>query len=348
MEVQSPTSPYVIQLNTKTGPFTDPKAREAIYRATDFDAINEGIFGGQYEVGQGFTAPGGLFYQQKVDGYPEFDLDEAKKLVEELGGLTVKLGTISNYVATQINTALQTQWEKAGIEVEIEDYQLSTLIQQFTGGQWQAMLQTAGAWDPAAGVGVGFRFGTHLALQRRQRPRSGRAARRSRVDDRRGERGDLYQQAAELIAKNFYAPFGLAFAPGQHLGDGRPRTRPDHEDPGGPGELPGRLGRGLDGAVTAATLPRVPGNRDPRVSRGRRLTGSPVLRLIGKRAASRDPDHHRRHDPGVLHPEPGPRQRGPATAGARGHSRGHRAARGAAGAQRVRGLPLSRTGWAER
>ncbi|HEX2289317.1 MAG TPA: ABC transporter substrate-binding protein, partial [Pseudonocardiaceae bacterium] len=27
------------------------------------------------------------------------------------------------------------------------------------------------------------------------------------------ERADLYQQAAELIAENFYAPFGLAFAP---------------------------------------------------------------------------------------------------------------------------------------
>jgi peptide/nickel transport system permease protein len=35
--------------------------------------------------------------------------------------------------------------------------------------------------------------------------------------------------------------------------------------------------------VTAATLPRVPGNRDPRVSRSRRLTGSPALRLIVKR-----------------------------------------------------------------
>jgi peptide/nickel transport system permease protein len=35
--------------------------------------------------------------------------------------------------------------------------------------------------------------------------------------------------------------------------------------------------------VTAATLPRVPGHRDPRVSRGRRLTGSPALRLVVKR-----------------------------------------------------------------
>jgi peptide/nickel transport system substrate-binding protein len=213
VEVQSATSPYVIQLNTETGPFTDPKAREAIYRATDFDAINKGIFGGQYKVGQGFTAPGGLFYEQKVDGYPEYDLDAAKKLVDDLGGLTIKLGTISNYVATQINTALQTQWEKAGITVEIEDYQLSTLIQQFTGGQWQAMLQTAGAWDPAAGVGVGFRFGSASPFSGVNDPALDKllADAASTIDE--GERGDLYQQAAEYIAKNFYAPFGLAFAP---------------------------------------------------------------------------------------------------------------------------------------
>ena len=179
----------MIQLNTKTGPFTDPKAREAIYRATDFDAINEGIFGGQYEVGQGFTAPGGLFYEQTVDGYPEYDLDKAKELVEELGGLTVKLGTISNYVATQINTALQTQWQEAGIEVEIEDYQLSTLIQQFTGGQWQAMLQTAGAWDPAAGVGVGFRFGSASPFSGVSDPALDELLADAGVDDRRGRAG---------------------------------------------------------------------------------------------------------------------------------------------------------------
>ena len=35
--------------------------------------------------------------------------------------------------------------------------------------------------------------------------------------------------------------------------------------------------------MTTVTLPRVPGNRDPRVSRSRRLTGSPAVRLIGKR-----------------------------------------------------------------
>ena len=39
----------------------------------------------------------------------------------------------------------------------------------------------------------------------------------------------------------------------------------------------------MAGAVTAPALPRVPGNRDPRVSRLSRVTRSPVLRLVGKR-----------------------------------------------------------------
>lgn len=211
--IQAATSPYVIQLNTKSGPFADQKAREAIYLATDFEAINEGIFKGQYEVSQGFTAPGGLFYEQEVEGYTGYDPERAKELVEEVGGITVTLGTISNYVAEQINTALQTQWQEAGIEVEIESYQLSTLIQEFIGGQWQAMLQTAGAWDPASGVGVGFRFGSQSPFSGVADPELDTllADAASSIDE--GERADLYQQAAERIAENHYAPFGLAFAP---------------------------------------------------------------------------------------------------------------------------------------
>jgi peptide/nickel transport system substrate-binding protein len=211
--IQPATSPYVVQLNTEIAPFDDPRAREAIYRATDFDAINEGIFGGNYEVADSFVAPGGKFYPLEVGNYPEYDLDRAKELVQELGGLTIRLGTISNYVATQINTALQTQWQEAGIDVEISDYQLSGVIQEFTGGQWQAMLQTAGAWDPAAGVGVGFRFNSGVPYSGVNDPELDKllAEASSTLDE--DQRADLYTQAAERIAENFYAPFGLAFAP---------------------------------------------------------------------------------------------------------------------------------------
>ncbi|MGY1839586.1 MULTISPECIES: ABC transporter substrate-binding protein [unclassified Modestobacter] len=211
--IQPATSPYVIQLNTAIAPFDDVRAREAIYRATDFEAINEGIFGGKYDVSQSFTGPGGKFHQPEIEGYPEYDLDRAKELVEELGGLTVRLGTISNYVATQINTALQTQWQEAGIDVEINDYQLSGVIQEFTSGQWQAMLQTAGAWDPAAGVGVGFRFASGVPYSGVNDPELDQLLNDASATVDEEERADLYRQAGELIAENFYAPFGLAFAP---------------------------------------------------------------------------------------------------------------------------------------
>lgn len=211
--VQPATSPYVIQLNTRTAPFDDERAREAIYAATNWDDIAQGLFDGQYPVSEGFTAPGGLFYQQDVDGYQGYDLDKAKQLVQEVGGITIKLGTISNYVATQITTALQTQWQAAGITVDIENLQLSGLIQQFQSGQWTSLLQTAGAWDPAAGVGVGFRFSSTSPFSGVSDPQLDTLLDQAGSVLDPAERQDLYDQAAELIASKHYAPFGLAFAP---------------------------------------------------------------------------------------------------------------------------------------
>ncbi|WP_372452571.1 ABC transporter substrate-binding protein [Pseudonocardia nigra] len=212
--VQPATSPYVVQLNTKTAPFDDERAREAIYRATDFAAISQGLFRGQdYPVSQMFTAPGGLFHHETVEGYPTYDLERAKELVTELGGLTVKLGTLGNYVAEQVMTALQTQWQDAGITVDIETYELSTLVQQFTSGEWQAMLQTAGAWDPAAGVGVGFRFAATSPFSGVADPELDRLLDAAAATIDPAERERLYVEAGRLISDNAYAPFGLAFAP---------------------------------------------------------------------------------------------------------------------------------------
>jgi peptide/nickel transport system substrate-binding protein len=211
--VQPPTSPYVVQLNTKIAPFNNQKAREAIYAATDFAAIAKGLFKGSFPVSQMFTGPGGLFHHEKIDGYPRFDLAHAKELVAELGGLKVTLGTLSTYVAEQVMTALQTQWKAAGIDVSIEKYQLSTLVQQFNSGKWQAMLQTAGAWDPASGVGVGFRFSSTSPFSGVVDPDLDKLLNAAAASLDPAEREQLYVKAAERIAEKAYAPFGLAFAP---------------------------------------------------------------------------------------------------------------------------------------
>jgi peptide/nickel transport system substrate-binding protein len=211
---QPPTSPYVIQLNTQIAPFNNEKARQAIYHATDFNAISRGVFKGKYPVSQTFTAPGGLFHHpQGVPGYRGYNLNEAKRLVQEVGGIDVTLGTIADYVARQVNIALQTQWRQAGINVKIEDYQLNRLIQVFNGKKWTAMLQTAGAWDPAAGVGVAFRFASTSPFTGVKDPRLDAMLNQAASEVDPTKRDQIYQQAGKHIADNSYAPFGLAFAP---------------------------------------------------------------------------------------------------------------------------------------
>ncbi|GAB2965934.1 ABC transporter substrate-binding protein [Amycolatopsis acidiphila] len=211
--VQPPTSPYVVQLNTKTAPFDNELARQAIYYATDFEAISRGLFKGKYPVSQMFTAGGGLFHHAVVPGYRTFDLAKAKQLVQQLGGLTVKLGTLGSYVAQQVVTALQTQWKAAGIDVTIETYQLSSLVQQFNSGSWQAMLQTAGAWDPASGVGVAFRFASTSPFSGVSDPHLDDLLNQASATIDPGQRDALYLQAGQYISDKAYAPFGLGFAP---------------------------------------------------------------------------------------------------------------------------------------
>ena len=212
---EASTSPYDIQLNTLIPPFNNQLAREAIYYATNAKQIVSKLFGGKYPLTQSFTAPGGLFYEQKVPGYIGYNLAKAKALVKQLGGLTINLGTIAVPVAIESTDALAAQWQAAGINVTTADYPLAPLIGQFVGGKWQAMLQTAGSWDPAAGVGVGFRFNSHspfsgvhdTALDTLLNNAAGTSKASARKKD--------YAAAAAYIAKQAYGPFLFSWAPDQ-------------------------------------------------------------------------------------------------------------------------------------
>ncbi|WP_027944867.1 ABC transporter substrate-binding protein [Amycolatopsis taiwanensis] len=210
--LQPPTSPYAITLNTKIAPFDNQLAREAIYYATDFDAISKGLFKGEYPVSQMFTGSGGLFHHPAVPGYRTFDLEKAKQIVQQLGGITVELGTQANNLATQVTTALQTQWQAAGMTVHLNNYQLSTLVQQYNSRQWQAMLTTAGAWDPAAGTGVGFRFSSTSPFSGISDPHVDDLINRAGGTLDAQQRDSLYFEAAQYLAEKAYAPFGVAFA----------------------------------------------------------------------------------------------------------------------------------------
>jgi peptide/nickel transport system substrate-binding protein len=202
-----------MQLNTTIPPFNNAKARQAIYYASDSEAIRSHIFNNMYVNTQGFTGPGGLFFEPTVPGYRTYNLDKAKQLVKELGGLKVTLGTINVLVAKETIQALQTQWQQAGMKVKIESYDLPGLIQAFQSKKWQAELQTAGSYDPAQGVGVAFRMSSMSPFSGIKDPKLDKmlGAGAGTLDE--GQRKQIYDNMAKYISDQAYGPFYFAFAP---------------------------------------------------------------------------------------------------------------------------------------
>ena len=213
------TSPYDLQLNTAVAPFNNVKAREAIYAMTNFAPILQNIFKNAYPVVQGFTGPGGICYQPKVAGYQGYDPTLAKQLVQESGldKVTINLGTISSSpVASETTQALAQEWAAFGVKTTLHTYALNALIQAFTvngGKSWQSMIQTAGAYDPAGGVGVGFRFNSTSPFSGVHDTKLDTILSNAAGSSVLSTRCSFYDQAAEYIAKNYYGPFYFSFAP---------------------------------------------------------------------------------------------------------------------------------------
>jgi peptide/nickel transport system substrate-binding protein len=212
------TSPYDLQLNTAVPPFNNPKARQAIYAATNFQPILQHLFGGKYPIVQGFTGPGGICYEQTVPGYQQYDPTLAKQLIQETGlnKVSIQLGTIALSTAQDSMQALATEWEQLGLKVKQQSWPLSGLIAAFEangGKSWQAMVQTAGAYDPADGVGVNFRFTSRSPFSGVHDPHLDQLLLEAQGSTNLATRCSYYNQAAAYIAKNYYGPFYFAFSP---------------------------------------------------------------------------------------------------------------------------------------
>jgi peptide/nickel transport system substrate-binding protein len=201
------TSPYDIQLNTAIAPFNNKLAREAIYYATDTPLLDQKLFGDAYPVTQSFTAPAGLFYEPKVPGYITYNLTKAKALVRQLGGINISLKTITSPVAQTLDEGLAEEWEAAGMHVSLQNYDLTGLISQFVGGKWQAFLQTAGAYDPEAGVGVAFRFSSLSPFTGVKDPHLDTLLNEAAGTVNMAQRQTYNDEVNAYIAQNAYGPF---------------------------------------------------------------------------------------------------------------------------------------------
>ena len=139
--VGTPSAPDVIALNTKVAPLDDVRVRKALAMAIDMPRVIDLLNGtGIKKQMHGPYADTSFWYADT--GYPEFDLEGAKSLVEEY---TAEKGAAPEFdyiggtdpVIVSYMELLQSMWADAGIKVNVVSQAQAENIGAVLGGTFQ-------------------------------------------------------------------------------------------------------------------------------------------------------------------------------------------------------------------
>jgi peptide/nickel transport system substrate-binding protein len=134
----------ILALNTAREPFDDPIARQAIAYGLDQDALSSISFEGVFPPARGPFAPESPFYLSPEEaGYPSYDLDRARALVQEYEAKHGKPLSFTALVPPDpvyqtVAQGLQVQAREGGIDVRLQAVDLATLIASVLNGDYQA------------------------------------------------------------------------------------------------------------------------------------------------------------------------------------------------------------------
>lgn len=132
-------------------PFADIRVRRALAMATDNEALKEARTAGLYPVANGPFPPGTIGNLDDT-GYPPFDPDGARALLEEVSAETGAPVAIAYKTTTDpfnLTTAefLQQMWEDVGFQVTIDQIPQGDFINQALAGNFQVF-----GWRNHSGV----------------------------------------------------------------------------------------------------------------------------------------------------------------------------------------------------
>jgi peptide/nickel transport system substrate-binding protein len=202
----APRSAEWVQINPTVAPFDNLEAREAIYYATDAKSLLKVIGDGYGSVTESPTGSGDLFYEPQVPGYRTYNLDKAKALVKQLGGLSFSLVDVESPVSDPLMEALQAEYEQAGMTVTLGLDSLTTIVGLYNTNSWEISLEGGGEVDPALGVGgLGTRFDGFLGNVKDTTLNALIAKSTAVISD--AARAPLYRQIFKRISDQAYGPY---------------------------------------------------------------------------------------------------------------------------------------------
>ena len=205
---------WFLILNTKDGPFSDKKIRQAANYAIDKKALVDNILQGTAEVAAGPTPPAFAWaYDDSLQPYPH-DPDKAKELLKEAGydgsevTFYVTEGGSGMLDPLAMGTAIQADLQEVGMPVKIETYEWNTFLGKVNPGLEGQADMAEMAWmtnDPdtlpylalrteAFPDKGGFNSGYY------SNPEVDKLLEEARTATDQDTRADLYKQMQEIVA----------------------------------------------------------------------------------------------------------------------------------------------------
>ena len=197
-----------LNLNVNEAPFDDRRMREAVARAIDPAALSLTQFSNQMDEARTAFPPDSPFYSDEAaQEYPSFDLEAAKRLVEQYragGGdpdFTLSTSNAPNNVA--LATFLQAQWAAAGLTVQLDFADLAAFKQLAISGDFQASTTVLGPWDgPYPSMQAMYRTGGSTNYGRYSNPEVDAALDEAGVAVDADQQIAAYQQAQVVAGRD--------------------------------------------------------------------------------------------------------------------------------------------------
>jgi ABC-type transport system substrate-binding protein len=173
-------------VNGTPNPLANKDARMALAYATDRQALATAVGEGVQTPSSPFPPSSKWGLPEDQNGYPSFDLDKAKQLVDqykaETGESSLKftLSAVANIDTQKVAQLVQGQWKEAGIDASIEQLDSTAFISKVVQGDYQAAFfniysspdpdQNYYFWsqstaNPVGQISINFTHFTNAAMQ---------------------------------------------------------------------------------------------------------------------------------------------------------------------------------------
>lgn len=197
--------------NMKNGPTADPKVREALIKAVNYEELAAGVF--QYGEGEAACLPlpkASWGYDPAVEAdVPAYDPEGAKELLAEAGygdGFTLNMYITNETFRQKAATILQSYWQQIGVDLKINTVEWGTFSETGSSGKADVFAM-AWSWYPDPYFFFDKMFATSAIGtlgngQSYSNPEVDKLLAEALVVTDQNERAEIYKQALKLITKD--------------------------------------------------------------------------------------------------------------------------------------------------